>query len=267
MRVQVERVAIIEVGGVPNGSPLEAWPHRTSRNHPHLHHLHRPCTSRSSRIGAATTARFDAIASPIGRRGRGLLALHARSRSTGSAGPSEAAAIDTRSYGKPASTPIDSRALKRNNGFALRMPVDPMYYNYHVLAAQMYAHELARRSRELATERNRSRRLWLQQRIDRARINTTWHHERALSGAAVPEEVAALAKKAWRLRASAHKAESTEKRTRQWEKYRLVMRAAGHALKEHFRSLASEAVGTEASAVQHEGQTSFHVLAASQLRG
>lgn len=129
------------------------------------------------------------------------------------------------------------------------MPINPMHYNYHVLAAKMYARQAALVGHQLSRERNPSNRRWLQRRMERLHVNTEWHRRRAMSGAVVPDDVAALAKKAWRLRIAARKAESTEKRKRKWEKYRLTMQAAGHALKEHLRSASSDAIG----AVDNQG--------------
>ncbi len=119
------------------------------------------------------------------------------------------------------------------------MPMDPIPQNYHVLATQMFAHEVACWTAQLAAERNASRRFWLQRQIERAQKYVDWHHHRASSGAAVPDDVAELAETAWRLRVSAHKAASTAESQKRWGKFRLVMRAAGHALKEHLRSVQS----------------------------
>ena len=116
------------------------------------------------------------------------------------------------------------------------MPTDPMPCNYYVLAEQMYAHEVARWTGQLLAERNVSRRAWLQRQIERARRHMEWHQDRATRGEAVPDDVAMLAQRAWRLRASAHKAANTEESQKRWQKFRLEMRAAGHALKAHLCS-------------------------------
>jgi hypothetical protein len=108
-------------------------------------------------------------------------------------------------------------------------------------------------------ERNASRRAWLQRQIERGRRHVEWHHARATRGEAVPDDVAMLAQRAWRLRASAHKAATTEESQKRWQEYRLVMRAAGHALKAHLCSVFSDAhsatgqSGSEALPVASQG--------------
>jgi len=110
-----------------------------------------------------------------------------------------------------------------------------MHYNYHVLAAKMYCAEGAVWARRVAADRNPSRRRWRQRQVDRCRVNAEWHCNRVASGAFVPEDVAVLAKRAWRLRAAARKAGDADKRRRKLEQYRETMRAAGAALKAHLR--------------------------------
>ena len=136
--------------------------------------------------------------------------------------------------------PLEVATLARQNTReALAMPTDPMPCNYHVLAAQMFAYEVARWTGQLLAERNASRRAWLQRQIERVRRHVEWHHDRATRGEAVPDDVAMLAQRAWQLRASANKAATTEESQKRWQEYRLVMRAAGHALKAHLCSVFS----------------------------